>query len=141
MRRLAAKGTVSIFAATTVRVVPEIGTVPVVLVPERTGWQGDCFRQVRVFGGSRLQRACRRAALFVATSPAARRELEAAGYPRERIRDVPPGVPLLPPRAQPTRNDARELLADANPALRLDAASPLVLSTTRLAADRGWECL
>ncbi len=77
----------------------------------------------------------------MATSPAARRELEAAGYPRQRIRDVPPGVPLLPPRSQATQNDARDMLADANSALRLATRAPLVVSTTRLAADRGWQCL
>ncbi len=115
--------------------------VPVVLVPERTGWQGDCFRQVRTFGGAGLQRACRRAAAFVATTPAARRELEAAGYPRHRIRDVPRGVPLLSPRSQAEMNDTRDMLADANPVLRLDGTAPLVLSTTRLAPDRGWQCL
>lgn len=124
------------------------GVVPVVLVPERTGWQGDCFRQARIRGGARRPllrssawRDCRRAAAFAAASPAVRRELEAAGYPRERIRDVPPGAPLLPPRTRSTRNDARDMLADANAALRLEAASPLVISTTRLAADRGWQCL
>ena len=115
--------------------------VPVVLVPERTGWQGDCFRQVRTFGGAGLQRACRRAAAFVATTPAARWELEAAGYPRHRIRDVPRGVPLLSPRSQAEMNDTRDMLADANPVLRLDGTAPLVLSTTRLVPDCGWQCL
>jgi glycosyltransferase involved in cell wall biosynthesis len=114
-------------------------TVPVVLVPERTGWHGDCFQQARVRGGSRLQRACSRAAAFVAPSPAARRELEAAGYPREKIQDVPPGAPLLPSRTVETQMAARELLADASTLLQLVPRSPLVVSTARLAADRGWE--
>ncbi len=115
--------------------------VPVMLVPERTGWQGDCFRQARLRGGERLQRTCRKAAAFIVMNPAGRRELEAAGYPRDKIHDVPPGVPLLPPRTIETQNTARELLADASTLLKLTAGSPLVVSTGRLAADRGWPCL
>ena len=115
--------------------------VPIVLVPERTGWQGDCFRQARQRGGERLQRTCRKAAAYVAINPTARRELEAAGYPRDKIHDVPPGVPLLPSRTIETQNTARELLADASTLLKLTAGSPLVVATERLAADRGWPCL
>ena len=115
--------------------------VPIVLVPERTGWQGDCFRQSRTAAGGRFHAACRRAAAFIATSPTARRELEAAGYPRDRIHDVPPGVPLLPPRTIETQSAARDVLADASTLLKLTAGAPLVVSTARLAADRGWPCL
>jgi glycosyltransferase involved in cell wall biosynthesis len=115
--------------------------LPVLLVPERTGWQGDCFRQVHVSGGSRLKRACLGARALVAGSPAARRELEAAGYPRERIFDVPWGVPLPPPRTTETQLEARALLAEANSALQLALQAPLVVSTSRLAAGRGWEQL
>ncbi len=114
--------------------------VPIVLVPERTGWQGDCFRQARA-GGERLHRTCHKAAAFVATSPAARRELEAAGYPRDKIHDVPPGVPLLPPRTIETQRAAQELLADASTLLKLTTGSPLVVSTERLTADRAWPFL
>ena len=114
---------------------------PVVLVPERTGWHGDCFRQAYAFCGRGIKRACLRARALVANSPAARRELEAAGYPRERIFDVPPGVPLFPPRTPETRAAARALLADANSALQLPADASLVVSTGRLAAGRGWEQL
>jgi glycosyltransferase involved in cell wall biosynthesis len=115
--------------------------VPIVLVPERTGWHGDCFRQARMRGGQRLHTACRQASAFVATSPAARRELEAAGYPRKKIRDVQPGVTSLPPRTVETQAAARELLADASTLLQLTAHSPLVVSTERLAPDHDWECL
>jgi glycosyltransferase involved in cell wall biosynthesis len=113
--------------------------IPVVLVPERTGWHGDCFRQVRVSGGRGIKGACLQAHALVANSPAARRELEAAGYPRERIFDVRLGVPLSPPRTPATQAEARSLLAEANSALQLAAQAPLVVSTGRLAADRGWE--
>jgi len=115
--------------------------LPVVLVPERTGWQGDCFRQVDVWSGSRLKRTCLAARAFVAGSPAARRELEAAGYARERIFDVPCGVPRSPPRTEESQSAARATLADANAALQLPLQAPLAVSTSRLAAGRGWEQL
>ena len=114
--------------------------IPVVLVPERTGWHGDCFRQVQTLGGG-VKSACLQARAFVANSPAARRELEAAGYPRERIFDVPIGVPRLPPRTYQTQTEARALLAESNLALQLATHAPLVVSTSRLAVGRGWEQL
>src|SRR5208282_478629 len=67
--------------------------------------------------------------------------LEAAGYPRERIADVPLGVPLSPPRTFETQSEARALLAEANSALQLALQAPLVVSTSRLEAGRGWEQL
>ena len=94
-----------------------------------------------VSGGGGIKRACLRARALVASSPAARRELEAAGYPRERIFDVPLGVPLSPPRTRETQAEARELLAESNSALQLAADAPLVVSTSRLEAGRGWEQL
>ncbi len=122
--------------------VEAVGTqLPVVLVPERTGWHGDCFRQVHKSGGDRIKRACLAARALVAGSPAARRELQAAGYSRERIFDVPLGVPLLPPRSEEAQAEARSLLAEANSALQLPLHSPLVVATSRMAAGRGWEQL
>ena len=115
--------------------------VPVVLVPERIGWHGDCFRQVHVSGGRGIKSACLRARALVASSPAARQELEAAGYPRERIVDVPLGVPRSPPRSEHTQAEARSLLAEANAALQLAAHAPLAVSTSRLEAGGGWEQL
>jgi glycosyltransferase involved in cell wall biosynthesis len=130
---------------------PRDSRVPVVVVPERIGWRGDCFRQVRVTGGRGIKDACQRAAAFVANSPAARQELEAAGYRRDRIVDVPQGVPLMPPRSFATQMEARSLLAEANPALQLALQAPLVVSTSSLGADsqtagrweggRSWELL
>lgn len=113
----------------------------VILVPERTGWHGDCFRQVQIFGGRGIKHACLRARALVANSPAARRELEAAGYPRERIFDVPLGVPRSPLRTPETQAEARDLLAESNSMLQVPTEAPLVVSTSRLAAGRGWEQL
>jgi glycosyltransferase involved in cell wall biosynthesis len=50
-------------------------------------------------------------------------------------------VALLPPRTIETQTAAREMLADASTLLQLTAKSPLVVSTARLADDRGWPCL
>jgi glycosyltransferase involved in cell wall biosynthesis len=117
------------------------GSPPVVIVPERIGWQGDCFRQVRIAGGRSIKAACQGASAFVANSPAARRELEAAGYPRERIVDVPQGASLLPPRTFETQMEARALLAEANPDLQLALQAPLAVCTSSLEAGCGWEQL
>ena len=115
--------------------------VPVVLVPARTGWQGDCFRQVEIAGGQGIKNACMKAAAFVALDLAARRELEAAGYPRTRIHDLTPGVVELPIRTSETVVAARALLVDANAALQLPPQAPLIVSTGRLEAGRGIEHL
>ena len=72
-----------------------------------------------VSGGRGIKGACLRARALVAGSPAARRELEAAGYPRERIFDVPLGAVRSPPRTDETQAEARSMLAEANPALQL----------------------
>ena len=54
---------------------------------------------------------------------------------------MPLGVPRSPPRTEQTQAAARELLAESNLALQLTAQTPLVVSTSRLAAGRGWEQL
>jgi glycosyltransferase involved in cell wall biosynthesis len=115
--------------------------LPVALVPERTGWHGDCFRQVRIAGGHVIKRACVQASALLASSPAVRRELEAAGYPHERICDVPFGTPIPPPRTGETQCAARAMLAESSPALQLSAHAPLAVSTSRLETDRCGELL
>ena len=127
--------------ARAVRWRPSVPQLPVVLVPERTRLAWRLFPPGRMSGGGRIKRACLRARALVAGSPAARRELEAAGYPRERIFDVPLGVPLSPPRSEEAQAEARSLLAESNSALQLPLHSPLVVSTSRMAAGRGWEQL
>ncbi len=66
-------------------VVQTIRAVPVLVQVERTGLAGDCHGQLRQWRGIARKRACQRAALFVARSQLAERELIAAGYPRDRI--------------------------------------------------------
>jgi glycosyltransferase involved in cell wall biosynthesis len=114
---------------------------PVVLRAQRSGRQGDCFRQIESPGGRKLKGVCLRASALVAPTPAIRRELEAAGYPRRRIREIPLGAAALPPRTAEARAAARGLLAEAHAALRLAPWDQLAVSTVRLAAGRGWKHL
>jgi glycosyltransferase involved in cell wall biosynthesis len=117
------------------------GRRPLVLRAEQSGRQGDCFWQIETAGRERIKHACMQAGALVAPTAAIRRELEAAGYPRPRIREIPLGVPSLPPRTLEARLSARGVLAEANPALQLAPWEPLAVSTGRLAAGRGWEQL
>ncbi len=117
------------------------GRRPVVLAPQRAGRAGDCLWQIEAPGGERIKAACMRADAFVAPTPALQRELLAAGYPHQRIQHLPLGVPLGPPRTPATRAAARSLLAEAHVALQLGQRNPLVVSTGRLAPQRGWEQL
>jgi glycosyltransferase involved in cell wall biosynthesis len=113
----------------------------VVLAPQQAGHAGDCIWQLEAPGGERIKAACLRADAFVAPTPAIERELQAAGYPHPRIHHLPLGVPLDPPRTPATRAAARALLAEAHAALQLGEQTPLVVSTGRLAPERGWEQL
>jgi glycosyltransferase involved in cell wall biosynthesis len=67
---------------------------PVVLRPEGAGATGDIAWQGWGRFGRRIATRCREADAFVAISAAVRRELEAAGYPADRIVDLPNGVPV-----------------------------------------------
>jgi glycosyltransferase involved in cell wall biosynthesis len=131
------EGDSPIFADTKIGTVPR----PVVLRAERSGRNGDCFRQIDSACGRGIKRACLRAAALVAPTPAVRRELEAAGYPRRRIHEIPLGTAALGPRTAQAQATARGLLAEANAALRLAPWETLTVSTVRLAAGRGWEHL
>ncbi|GIW89252.1 MAG: hypothetical protein KatS3mg108_3576 [Isosphaeraceae bacterium] len=67
---------------------------PVVLRPEGAGATGDLAWQKWGRFGSAIGARCRQADGFVAISSAVRRELEQAGYPPDRIYDLPNGVPV-----------------------------------------------
>ena len=114
---------------------------PVVLCPIRSGREGDCLWQIDASGGQKIYRECIRASALIAWTPAIRRELQAAGYPRERIHELRLGVPLPPARTAETHASARALLAEANAMLQLGDRAQLVVSTCRLAPGRGWEHL
>ena len=67
---------------------------PVVLRPEGAGATGDLAWQKWGRFGRAIGRRCRQADAFVAISPGVRAELEAEGYDRSRIFDLPNGVPV-----------------------------------------------
>jgi glycosyltransferase involved in cell wall biosynthesis len=113
--------------------------LPVILQPWRIARHGDCLWQIETRGGGRIKDECMKAAAFVASTPAVRRELEAAGYPRPRIRDLPLGISLQPPRDRARRNAARSLLAEANPALRLAEWAQLAVCGDCFEPGGGWD--
>jgi glycosyltransferase involved in cell wall biosynthesis len=122
---------------------------PVVLRAERAGGAGDCHWQLEAYCGQRLKRRCNKAAAIIAPSPAVERELIAAGYPRERIHSVSKGVaiptgPVVQRTADhddPQQIEAREALAEADPALMLPSHSPLAVYVGPLAQHKGLEHL
>lgn len=117
------------------------GRRPVVLRCERAGRCGDCLWQIEAPCGRRIKRECMRAVALAAPTAPIRRELEAAGYPRTRVHDLPLGVAATPPRTAASRMAARTLLAEANVLLQLSPGAHLVVSTGRLEPGRGWEDL
>jgi glycosyltransferase involved in cell wall biosynthesis len=64
------------------------------------------------------------------------RELQAAGFPRPRIHDLPNGVPLPPSRSLTAQRTARRTLADAHAMLSLPDRAPLAVYTGRLHRSR-----
>ena len=113
------------------------GDVPVVLRAERAGRGGDCLWQIDAACGRPIKARCMEAAALVAPSGAIRRELEAAGYPRARIHELPDGVPILSPRSAETRAAARAMLREAIAATEPLRGGPLALYVGPLRADRG----
>lgn len=67
---------------------------PVILRPEGAGRTGDLAWHTRATLGMTIRRRCREARRFVSISQAIRNELVAAGFPAERIVDLPNGVPI-----------------------------------------------
>jgi glycosyltransferase involved in cell wall biosynthesis len=113
------------------------GRVPVVLRAERAGRSGDCLWQLDAGCGRRIKERCIKAEAFVGPSRAVERELQAAGYPRERIHYLPDGVPIPASRSPATKAVARAALSGANAALDLPRWAPLALYTGSLRPDRG----
>ena len=111
--------------------------VPVVLRAEGSGATGDFHWQQTANFGRIIRRRCRHADAFVAISRAIREDFLAAGFPAERIYEIPNGVSIPPPRTSARRLAARTALAEANPELQLDAAAPLVVYTGRLHEGKG----
>jgi len=103
--------------------------MPVVLRPEGSGRGADTHWQRQALFGGRIARACRQADAFVALSPAVHGELAEAEYPKDRIVDIPNGVPVPGPLDLKQRFDWRRKLGLAE--------GPTVVYTGRLAHEKG----
>ena len=114
---------------------------PVVTRAEGAGPTGDVHWQIEARFGNRIRRRCRQAAALIAPSQVIHRELVAAGYPRDRIYEIPNGVPIPPPRSAARRLEARSALGATNRALAVEPDDPLVVYTGRLHEAKGLERL
>jgi len=110
---------------------------PVVLRAEDSGRFGDCIWQLHATGGRSIKRQCLKAATFVGPSRIAERELQAAGYPRDRITYIPNGPMPTDQRSEERRAVAREALANIDPSFRMQSSAPLVVYNGRLAESSG----
>lgn len=99
---------------------------PVVLRPEGAAATGDLAWQSWGRFGSIIGRRCKTADAFVAISSAVRGELRDAGYPPERIHDLPNGVPV-PERSWTPRSGWRD--------------APRAVALGRLAREKGFDTL
>ena len=107
------------------------GRVPVVLRPAAAGLRGDCLWQIDAAAGRRIKRQCIKADGFVASCPAAERELQAAGYRRDRIECISLGVVIGPLPSPAVKSALRATLAEANRALEMPHWAPLAVSVGR----------
>ncbi|HUY36864.1 MAG TPA: glycosyltransferase family 4 protein [Pirellulales bacterium] len=114
---------------------------PVAIRAEGAGLTGDCQWQLDAHCGLRIKRRLMAADALIAPSPAIQRELIAAGYPRDRIHYLPNGVALPAERDEAARREARESLAEVDPALAPAPEAPLVLYTGRLHEMKGLDYL
>lgn len=111
--------------------------VPIVLRAEGAGDTGDCaFHEAANFG-HRIRRTCQSADGFVAPSQQIFDEMISSGFDREKIRFIPNGVKIGPPRTREQRREARAALAAANPILTMAESAPLVVFTGRLHPGKG----
>jgi glycosyltransferase involved in cell wall biosynthesis len=111
--------------------------VPVVLQADLGGPRGDLAWLRSAPFGNRVLRRCRQAEQIVATSPLAETELLAAGFHRDRVTRIGPGVMLPAPRSPSSQIAARRALADVNFDLRTSPENPVVLASGRLVPTSG----
>lgn len=110
---------------------------PVVLRAEGSGLSGDVHWQLGSRVGWRIRKRCYRADAIVAPSPIVRRELEAAGYPRDRVHYIPNAVRIPELAGHNERGEARQALAESHPLLGVSGAGPVALYTGRLHEGKG----
>lgn len=107
---------------------------PVVLRAEGAGDGGDIdFHRTANFG-QRIQRRTMEADRFVAPSQAIATEMLAAGYPADRLLQIPNGVRVPEPPTLKAKYEARHALAYADPHLMLPLDAKLVVFTGRFHA-------
>jgi glycosyltransferase involved in cell wall biosynthesis len=111
--------------------------VPVVLRAESAGRFGDCLWQLDADAGRRIKKECLKADALIAPTRQIERELIAAGYPRDRIRHLPHGVPIPPTPDAARKAAARAALVTANPGLRMTDEAPLAVYVGRLDETKG----
>jgi glycosyltransferase involved in cell wall biosynthesis len=104
--------------------------VPVALRPEGSGPTGDIAWQEKALGGKLIRGRCRQAAAVVAIGPHIRAELEQAGMTKDRIRDIPNGVPVPPMQDEIDRGAWRQRLG-------LKVAAPVAVFVGRLSPEKG----
>jgi glycosyltransferase involved in cell wall biosynthesis len=115
--------------------------VPVVLLAASADPKGDLAWLRAAPFGQRVLRRCHRAEQIVVASPLAEAEHIAAGFARERVTTIVPGIPLPPPAAPSRRVAARKALAEANLDLRTSADHPVVVASGRFVSPSGFEVL
>ncbi len=114
------------------------GLLPVVLCAERAGRWGDCLWQLETHRGRKIKRVCMAAKAFVGPSRALERELQAAGYPRDRIHFLSHGVPIPAEQHLPhVRSAARSVLAATSRQMVLPEKAALAVYHGCLHTERG----
>lgn len=114
---------------------------PVLLVPSAAGLEGDCYWQLESPAGNRIKRACMQAAALIAGDASQEAELIAAGFIRERIHRITPGLPDLPAATTWNRDQTRAALLDCNRAFYMPQRAPLVVHSGPLIEGRGLQSL
>ena len=110
---------------------------PIVLRAEDGGKDGDCDWQQSARFGKRIQDRCRQANALVAISPAIEKELLQAGYSPASIHRINDGVASMAIPDEHQRRQAREVLAEANPDLKLPVGARLAVFNGRLHPAKG----
>jgi glycosyltransferase involved in cell wall biosynthesis len=104
--------------------------VPVVLRPEGAGPTGDIAWTQRALGGRLIRRRCRNASAFVAIGSHVREDLERTGFAKDRIHDIPNGVPVPQLEDEIDRKAWRQRLG-------LSLSAPLAVFVGRLSPEKG----
>lgn len=123
-------------AYTATKICQQLG-IPVVLRAEGGGDTGDCNWQTTARFGPIIQRRCKTADAVIAPSRAVADELQAAGYPADKLHLIPNGVALPAKPTTDSQQLARTALAEANHDLVAAPEESVVVYTGRLDRNKG----